>query len=212
MRRLLCTLLLLSTFLFLQTSAFSGDFTESVLDRAVRSLVALTNQEGKIFCSGFVIHPDKDYIQTALHCITESEHLDWEINVDGKPSKLVFVSRLYDLAVLQSPTSKPHLLPTTKATVQGMMLTGLGHGLGLKKVLFAPTRVRVPLHQQRFVIVDEAFTSGMSGGPVIDEEGKVVSIVQKGYRVLPNGDPSRNIDYGVAVGIMLAAEGKFWKR
>ena len=167
--------------------------------------MAIQDITGRTYCTGFVIAAEEYYIQTALHCIVEADKRDWAVLVDNKAARLVSVNSEFDLAVLRAETDKPQLKPTTLAVKKGLKITSIGHAAELNLLTFAESEV---IHAGKRVIMVRHQTNGMSGGPIIDENGNVIAIIQFGV-TLKNGNLA---DMGASVGVMLALEGRFWRR
>ena len=58
--------------------------------------------------------------------------------------------------------------------------------------------------KQPYLILGQSFITGMSGGPVFNWNGEIVSIVQM-------GDPSDNLGIGRPLDTILRSVGKFWE-
>ena len=179
------------------------------LDEVAKSVVMLTHKN-EPFCSGFVINAESDYVLGALHCMTEAQNRGWkDVKGDGKDFRIIQTYPAQDLIMVQAESDRPALLPRTKPTPIGLEVTGIGYSSGLRRLTFAPTVVLGlgPLHSSLVIVRTRgpAFSGGMSGGPVVDSDGKVVTIVQFGEL-----DVLRS-DGGTPVSIMLQVFGNHWK-
>ncbi len=179
--------LLLVPFLALATLFYSPVSTlERHIDRATTSIVRITGEKtfdtffgeihGTYVCSGFVIETHR--ILTAAHCV--GEHM----TVDGHGAVLIKSDEYLDLAVYETDTPKP-VLPFREAPVVRFEdVNGVGYGFGFEKVLVTFNRVLLPdytpeLDMAPGIWYSNGFIGGMSGGPVIDQDGFVVGMVQR---------------------------------
>lgn len=147
--------------------------------RAVDSVVYIRGVQGDdtYVCSGFVIDDKRGLVMTAEHCVKP------ELSVDDVPSYVVFEDEKDDVAVLQTITDKPALRPELKPVVAGEEVISIGYGYGFPvpqtRVLHvAAEQVYVPDLKDYFIMYDTPIVGGMSGGPVVDSNGRVVSINQ----------------------------------
>ncbi len=153
-----------------------------VADRAQNSIMRLTihmpdGREGT--CTGFVIAPG--VVMTAKHC-TE----DGPVTADDKPTVLVAQDALYDLALLATDTgSRPALSLRASGLLRGEHVTAIGYAGGQGFLAQMPgsvmlLRARVENDIAPCVIMSYIGIPGMSGGPIIDARGYVVSVVSRG--------------------------------
>ena len=132
-------------------------------------------------CTGFQIAPDR--IMTAAHCVGE------EMRADGLQVKAVVSNKYYDLAVLQGVRAPMNVRPALefreKPVDRFEDLVAIGYGFGWNKLSVLKERVYI----QNYHVDDDAavgmivqggYIGGMSGGPVVDQAGHVVGVVQRG--------------------------------
>jgi S1-C subfamily serine protease len=143
-----------------------------------KSVVQLSNN-----CSGFVINEQEDYVLTAKHC--GEDDLTKLVAVDRIPSKVVATDIQKDLLVLHVPgIDKPALKFATVAPVYGQEVASFGYGGGYERPMLRITTISQPAAlvpdagPGEWVQTGAGFIGGQSGGPVVNEAGEVVAIVQ----------------------------------
>jgi len=152
-------------------------FTPSVV-----FLEALNAQgEPQGFCSGFVINTAKKYILTAAHCDAD------KVLVNGTPSYRMFKDARKDLLVLRAANVED--MPAFKlASIDpkvGEEVAAIGFGFALEKAMFRISHISIANLDIEglsgpFFVTDAGFMPGQSGGPVINDKGELVAIVQRG--------------------------------
>ncbi len=174
--------------LLLLLSLFHSHVTNytRMVDHVSASVVRITVQkeEGQGVCTGFVIAPQR--VLTAGHCAGN------QIQVDGVEATALKVDEASDLLLLKSNTKKTPLEFNDVIVWRFEPLTALGYGLGWKSlvVLHVSVVVVTQVPAEGFpagIIVQTEYVHGMSGGPVVDEGGKIVGIVQAGSEGLGFG-------------------------
>lgn len=133
-------------------------------------------------CSGFVIDEKRHYVLTAGHCDDE------KILVDGTQTIKMFRDERKDLMVLRAGAiDKPALKLSKTALDVGDEVASFGFGFALEMPMFRIHHVSIlgleipDLGSSGpFVMFDTAFIAGQSGGPVVNQQGEVVAIVQRG--------------------------------
>lgn len=186
MKRTLFTLVLLVLFVL---PVFSHSWV-NVAKKVQRSLVQLRTLDGEGYCSGWVLDNKRDYIITAAHCIHSPWYFEGGAVVDGISGTLAFENSGIDIAVLSIPgLDRPELAPAHYPLTAGLPV--LASGFGWAKTQ-PDQRAGIISHPARdysdwnlpgtWVVVDNSYIRGMSGGPVVDADGKVVAMVQRGDR------------------------------
>lgn len=174
------------TILILTLSAF-GPSHRKVVDRTMSSVVRITGTKdmdtmfgpmrASYVCTGFVIN--KHRVMTAAHCVGEA------MTADGIAVKVLKADETTDLALLDVDTNKPALAFQDRPLERGDALTALGYGFGWTRILVLEVKVLLVDYTPpgtdlaAGMFVDGGYIGGMSGGPVVDANGKVVSIVQR---------------------------------
>ena len=207
---------LVLSFLLLVTPAFSFDWGPVVtrVEKSVVQISHITAEEHlsiasgmQAACTGFSINRAKGYFLTASHCKGE------EMRINRSTAWMLYESVAEDLMVLSAAVvRKPALRPSTQHMTRGMEVFSLGYAYGLDEPLFRFGHVSHPgmkldygmaYGKGTFFIIDITSIGGMSGGPVLDAEGKVVSIIQLGDGMSGLGRP---------IGVILAHTGQYWER
>lgn len=164
-------------------------------------------------CSAFSINEDRNYYLTAAHCAGEYLMLDNQI------AWRIYFNDELDLMVVQAPgLTRLALEPSRRAVTQGTEIAAYGYAEGLPLPSLRTGVVQLANIQldiwvgdpftgrvvtgQRWHVSDYAYIGGMSGGPVVDRSGRIVSIVQLGS---PTSGLGRPLD------VILEATGQFWE-
>ena len=106
---------------------------------------------------------------------------------DGKVeqvARILFFDRLRDISILELPTEKTGLrvrgdykfTPGDHVTLAGNPSTG-GDMLLRNAVNHGVIRALVHIHEQDFYQIDASVNPGWSGGPIFDDDGRVVGVV-----------------------------------
>lgn len=177
MRKALVALLLLASLV----APVAADQWENTATKVANSVLYLENSEGS--CTAFVINAKQKFVMSAAHCYD-----DKTIWVDRVTARVVSLDTKKDLMVLEVPNldpSKTELGLAAKNPVVGQEVASDGFGYGLERPQFRSASVSdpemmVPEIGGPFVAVNVSFSPGQSGGPVVDSDGNVVAIVQRG--------------------------------
>lgn len=180
MRKVLFSLLLAASVLLSQVSVLA-DAWQNAVKKAESSVVYIELGEGA--CTGFVINQEKHYVMSAAHCYGD------KIWVDRVRAEVLSIDTKQDLMVLVVKDIDPEKTALSLAAKnpeirQDVMSVGFGYALERPQfrsttvsdnALVADGGIGGP-----FVAVSGSYTPGQSGGPVVDINGDVVSIVQRG--------------------------------
>lgn len=165
MRRIILTCCLLLTFLIPLNLLASPPLIERVEKSLVRLTHPTDDEEKSYICTAFMVRANAAL--TAQHCVTSEE-----LYTDGQPSHLLKVNGV--MALVSVEPGKPVLdIRKTPITVGDRVLT-FGFGFG---DLFVLDRMVAGM-KDGDIALDGQIVPGMSGGPVVDYEGKVVGINQ----------------------------------
>lgn len=143
-------------------------------------------------CSG--VHIGNGFVLTAAHCTTTGDTLTVETDLGGKATaRLMWANVLgkggYDIALLkveEAPFADNWKASKVacEAPKAGDVVTMFGQPLGLR---FTQTWGRVASGElqafglwRQVILVDAAGAKGMSGGPVLRADGKVIGLVVGG--------------------------------
>lgn len=181
MARPLCALLL--SLVFAVPVPATAHNWDKIISRAREMLVYTVTPKG--MCSGFVIDVKREYVLTAQHCVES-----FPIYVDGKEAQLVVADVSLDLALLKALVSgkTPAAFGTDIATSDEVLVVGYAHGwrvpLTLPSVI-VQLNATIPHFRPHFTMLlglnrQPASFQGMSGGPVLNRQGKVIGITQIG--------------------------------
>lgn len=172
----------------LAMSVFAADWTvvvsnvrESIVEIAVSSAAG----EPQGACTGFVVDNDRDFVVTAAHCDGP------KVFADNLPAVVRQKDVKNDLMVLHVENiDRPALKLADSDPKVGSEVASFGFGYALEQPLFRVAHVSatdIAIERARYFAVDASFVPGQSGGPVVNERGEVVMIVQLGTPIVGLG-------------------------
>jgi len=172
--------------------AAAAEVPVSVIDQTQKSVYLVQGQKeyGRYSCTGFLIADQ--LVLTAAHC-TRGESM----TVAGLAVHATVADDYYDLALLTVPIHGTPLLFREAPVVRFEALAAFGYAHGWTRITVAHVQVYhidlIPGEGMRpGILVRPGHIGGMSGGPLIDEQGLVVGIIQ-----------ASNADLGYGVGVTL---------
>jgi S1-C subfamily serine protease len=161
------------------------------------SIVPLQSAGGSNFCTTWSINAQKHYYATAAHCLGENAPTP---HLFGQRVKVVLDDEKADVAVVQGPVGSPALKLSKDAPQIGDQIHVTGFPYGFPKVmtfkgLFAHPGMDIYEKDQdgekhyagTYALFDMTAAPGNSGSPVMNKDGKVVSLLQVGWQARITG-------------------------
>lgn len=180
-------LTVLALFVFVASTA-AQTVWNPIAAKVEKSLaLVVVGQEG--FCTAFSINEAEDYVLTANHCFGHDIE-GKDLTVDNAPAKLVAKDQKKDLLVLYvKGLDKPAIHMAKENPHIGDEMASYGFGFALSKPLFRVTHASAENTEEapNAIITDTDFIPGQSGGPVVNDKGELVMIVQAGTQGLGLG-------------------------
>jgi S1-C subfamily serine protease len=179
--------IIVAVFITNERPSAAGDEWVSILAKARESVVRLTYPDApEGICTGFVFGRQRQYIVTARHCIIE-DGKTWATRVGTIPLSVVQEFGQEELMVLSPGRGLMFRVPALElgaAPKVGQEVAALGFYGRIASEATA-TFGLVSAVRQSFntkyllpgLIVNGPVMKGMSGGPLIDRHGRVVSVV-----------------------------------
>lgn len=203
--RILCTLLLA---LLLCINLDAANWV-TVIAKAERSIVRVTadvtddkGQEMEKVCTGFSINEKKGYILTAAHCLGPNSMF-----VDDVRATITFTDQEHDFLVLTNLGESHSALKARRKSIQaGLPAVAIGYGYGEYTPLAKVAHIANPwfvVEEEPWMMFDNGYVHGMSGGPVLDMDGRVIGVIQRTDDVTGTGRP---------LAVVLELTGQFWEK
>lgn len=177
------TLLLTISMIFVSCAAFKPKTRQEVIATTELSLLRISHDiDGKheFTCTGFIINSAKGQGITAKHCVVNDDGSPVEtLLVNGFPTEIIKTSETLALikvnVMLGPPLDLRKDLPN-----KGEDVIGLGYGFGDYVVMVRHIGNPKPgFGGKQDIVLDGPLAPGMSGGPVVDMDGKVVGLAQQ---------------------------------
>ena len=181
MKRLIATVVA-AIFCLTPLSILGASKWTPIADRLAESVVFIelfagTQAQGS--CTGFIIDSTKHLVLTAAHCDAE------KILANGTVTYKMFKDERKDLLVLRANNiDGPEIALASNSLERGDEVASMGYGYGLEDPMFrvghvSNIRMEIEGLSGPFVLIDSSFVPGMSGGPVVNDKGELVLIVQR---------------------------------
>lgn len=171
-----CALLLVPS----ATLTAAPDPWPGVVTHVQKALVSVESNDGS--CSGSVIDTVRKYVLTAAHCDGAELYADRVVaHVLAKDThEDLLILRVEDL----DPTRTALTLAVKNPAIQQQVLA-CGFGYALERPFWRSSRIAdnatvIPGLAQTYIATDATFQPGQSGGPVVNDRGEIVAIVQRG--------------------------------
>lgn len=188
---------LVAVLLFVATSLPAQTVTGwNVIAQLLRKSTVFV-QAGQSSCTGFVINDsakdkkgnDVDLVLTAAHCDGA------ELYADQRPTTIRTKDVQKDLMVLEvEDLDRPALKLAKTNPAIGDEVASFGYGYGLERPVFrvahiSDDNIYIPFEGigGPLIAIDASFVPGQSGGPVVNQSGEVVMIVQLGTPIVGFG-------------------------
>lgn len=198
MKRFLPLLLLIVSFSCSHPKPVIQPTTINIIENALKSVVHVKGKDVNIFgemteygCSAWSYAPRK--FITAAHCVGS------DMKIEDHPVFAVKTDTTEDLAVLVADVVKPSLTLREAPVTRLEEVTGLGYGFSWEYPTVTFNKVLMfdytPFPDEVYpgIWFQGGFIGGMSGGAVIDKDGMVISIVQRGNESIGYGVSAKTI-------------------
>lgn len=159
-------------------SMLSGNqYIDSRTSDPLRSIVKVVTvmPRGESVCTGFVVSAAKGEALTARHCVLQ----DAMMTADGEPSNIVKVDEVFALITVKAMSKPPIDISKNEAKI-GERVALYGFGYGSMQII----QRAVASYWDSDIVLDGPIVNGMSGGPVVNQAGKVVGLNQASTDVL----------------------------
>ena len=160
----------------------------SVIERAVSQISdidwTLDEKRGG-HCTGVQI--GIRWILTAEHCLPPKD-VNVDITANGTPVRVLKRSAELDLAILETPGDATNSIMEIRKSPpklgEEVAAVGLGWGPGNEGRVIPPMVLRRSIARigaNGYIYTDGSFIPGMSGGPLVDVDGKLIGVVRQGW-------------------------------
>lgn len=209
MKRTLLTLVLAFLVVVSPLRAGSWEDVAAKVSKSIGQVTIMEDGDVKGYCTAFSINDAKDYFLTADHCLGQY------LTVDGMNAYPIWSDPEADLLLLVVPDSGEGKYPALKMAsampVQGAPAAGLGYGYAIFGSTFMAgyvvqpdsTAVLEPYGNKQHYTLTNIVIPGMSGGPIFNDKGELISVVQLG---------DDKIGIGRTLDEIKALTGKFWEK
>lgn len=208
LRRLTAALLLLGLLVFQPASSIAAGW-DMVSDRVNESTTIMYIQRGAEFssCTAFSINETLKYYMTAAHCLGDA------MSLDGFAVEALYIDETNDLLVVQGKVARPALRPGRKPQ-QGDAIGAFGYAWGIAPRFHVGYVAAVDYDVSKltddvsfhgpWLAMGFSLIGGMSGGPVVDRQSRVVAINQWAL-------DGEDAGFGRAIDVIWKSTAKFWQ-
>lgn len=153
--------------------------------QSITQLNMVDDEDGSTgHCTAFSVADITATYITAHHCLAK------QMEAEGKGAVLVLDDPADDLAAVRIPGLEKPRLQLGREPKEADPVTAVGYGYDWGFPFGLPARVvlvGVEVMGQNRMILDRPIAGGMSGGPVVDNRGEVVSVNQISNNLLSGG-------------------------
>ncbi len=134
-------------------------------------------------CTGVVINEDQGVAITAAHCVAKPQTKGLSLTANGRHAEVLKVNELLDLALLKtSLKGEKEIALAEKTPEPGTPIAVVGFAFGDPDVAFQFGYISQTMNKAtKLVFLNSDLIAGNSGGPCIDEAGKLVAINSRLY-------------------------------
>jgi len=166
-------------------------------------------------CTAFSINQKERFYATVAHCVDDS----FDLKVGGKEAVILVIDKKYDLAVVRVYGGDAPAIPLADTIEEStwkpdqtldwcseMGGGGFANGNTIPTAMMGCTvyaNIYADKWERSFGWFSTNFVEGMSGGPVVNKEGKLISIIQVTNPPFGGG--------GATLGDLKEKLGKYWE-
>ncbi len=134
-------------------------------------------------CTGVVVNEDSGVLITAAHCVRKPQTEGISITANGRHAEVLKTNDLLDLALLKTQIKdEKQMLLADKTPDPGTPIAIVGYAFGDQDVIVQFGYVAQTQNKAtKLVFLGADVIAGDSGGPCIDEAGKLVAVNSRVY-------------------------------
>lgn len=163
------------------------DLVQRTLLSVVKILHTISSDTDSVYlCTGVIVDAAKGYILTAEHCVDKNEETYVNASI---PATIVKVSE--DLAIIKAEPMMGPPIQTAKEVKVGEEVVSIGYGDGHLMALWR--HIASFYNDSSDIQLDGDIIQGMSGGPIVNENGELVGINQISFDRMGGGSGPKEI-------------------